>query len=170
MHDMDVQENLQPPTLTPELLYMMLPGKLPTMRLRSAKLIIIGPDKKTNSQGTINWPDHISDKVLEQMGLAIIEGAESEQVLQHYRINVWVKAMGCISKMSPLIPSKPLRDNFRSLKKRYEAAAIEILNQIPLAAEPSLLLLQSVLSAVCFFVFSYCSVRIDSFLTHDRPV
>ncbi|KAJ5372744.1 transcriptional regulator family: Fungal Specific TF [Penicillium concentricum] len=131
MHDMDVQENLEPPTLTPELLYMMLPG----------------PDKKTNSQGIINWPDHISDRVLEQMGLAIIEGTECEQVLQYYRINVWVKAMGCISKMAPLVPSKPLRDHFRSLKKRYEASAIEILNQIPLAAEPSLLLLQSIMSA-----------------------
>lgn len=116
----------------------------------SVILIIIGPDKKTNSQGTINWPDHISDKVLEQMGLAIIEGTECEQVLQHYRIIVWVKAMICISKMAPLIISEPLRNHFRSLKKRYEVAATEILNQIPLAAEPSLLLLQSVLSAVCF--------------------
>ncbi|OQE09060.1 hypothetical protein PENVUL_c007G02954 [Penicillium vulpinum] len=129
--DMDVQENLPPPTLTPELLYMMLPG----------------PDKKTNSQGIINWPDHISDKVVEQMGLAIIEGTECEQVLQNYRLNVWTKAIACISKMAPLITSEPLRNHFRSLKKRYEAAAIEILNQIPLAATPSLLLLQSVLSA-----------------------
>ncbi|CAI7616543.1 unnamed protein product [Penicillium glandicola] len=132
VHDMDIQENLQPPTLTPELLYMMLPG----------------PDKKTNSQGTINWPDHISDNLLEQMGLAIIEGTECEQVLQHYRLNVWVKAMGYISKMAPLITSESLSFHFRSLKKRYEAAALEILNQIPLAAAPSLLLLQSVLSAI----------------------
>ncbi|KAJ9486175.1 hypothetical protein VN97_g7164 [Penicillium thymicola] len=81
------------------------------------------------------------------MGLAIIEGTECEQVLQHYRINVWVKAMGFISKMAPLLTSERLRDHFRSLKKKYEAAAVEILNQIPLAAEPSLLLLQSILSA-----------------------
>ncbi|CAG7988247.1 unnamed protein product [Penicillium nalgiovense] len=147
IHDTEIQENLEPPTLTPELLYMMLPGKLPRVEQMSAILIIVGPDKKTNSQGTINWPDHISDKVLEHMGLAIIEGAEYEQVLQHYRLNVWVKAMSFISKMGPLVSSEPLRDHFRSLKKRYEAAAIEILNQIPLAAEPSLLLLQSVLSA-----------------------
>lgn len=131
IHDMDVQENLEPPTLTPELLFMMLPG----------------PDKRTNSQGAINWPDHISNKVLEQMGLAIIEGTECEQVLQYYRINVWVKAMGFISNVSPLLTSEPLGDHFRSLKKRYEVAAVEILNQIPMAAEPSLLLLQSILSA-----------------------
>jgi hypothetical protein len=140
------------------------------MEQMSAILIIVGPDKKTNSQGTINWPDHISDKVLEQMGLSIIEGAECEQVLQHYRLNVWVKAMSFISKMGPLVPSEPLRNHFRSLKKRYEAAAIEILNQIPLAAEPSLLLLQSVLSAVCFLSISGGSIYIDSFLTHNRPV
>ncbi|KAJ6191538.1 hypothetical protein N7519_001559 [Penicillium mononematosum] len=120
IHDMEIQENLEPPySHTGIALY----------------------------DGTINWPDHISDKVLEQMGLGIIEGAECEQVLQHYRLNVWVKAMSFISKMGPLVPSEPLRNHFRSLKKRYEAAAIEILNQIPLAAEPSLLLLQSVLSA-----------------------
>ncbi|CAG7959655.1 unnamed protein product [Penicillium salamii] len=132
MDDIDVEDNVEPPGLTPELLYMMLPG----------------PDKRTNSQGTILWPDHISDKVLEQMGLAIIESSECEEVLQHYRINVWVKAMGCISKMAPLITSEPLKIHFRKLKKRYEAAAAELLNQIPLAAAPSLLLLQSLLSAV----------------------
>lgn len=114
-------------------------------------IVYLGPDKRTSSQGTINWPDHISNKVLEQMGLAIIEGTECEQVLQHYRINVWVKAMGFISNVAPLLMSEPLGDHFRSLKKRYEAAAVEILNQIPLAAEPSLLLLQSILSAVCSF-------------------
>ncbi|CAG8162038.1 unnamed protein product [Penicillium olsonii] len=132
MDDIDVEDDLEPPVLTPELLYMMLPG----------------PDKRTNSQGTVSWPDHISDKVLEQMGLAIIENSECEQVLQHYRINVWVKAMGCISKMAPLITSEPLTIHFRTLKKRYEAAATELLNQIPLAAAPSLLLLQSLMSAV----------------------
>jgi hypothetical protein len=107
-----------------------------------------GPDRITSPHGTVSWPDHISDKTLEQMGLAIIERTESEQVLQHYRITVWVKAMGCISKMGPLITSESLRAHFRSLKKRYEASAIEILNQLPLAAAPSLLLLQSILSAV----------------------
>lgn len=83
------------------------------------------------------------------MGLAIIGGTECEQILQHYRINVWVKAMGCISNMAPLIKSEPLRIHFRSLKRRYEAGAMELLNQLPLAAAPSLLLLQSIMSAVC---------------------
>jgi hypothetical protein len=114
-------------------------------------LTLSGPDKRTNSQGTFSWPDHISDRALEQMGLAIIEGNECEQVLQHYRIIVWVKAMGCISKLAPLIPSEPLKIHFRKLKKRYEAAATELLNQVPLAAAPSLLLLQSLMSAVCLF-------------------
>jgi hypothetical protein len=31
--EMDVQESLEPPTLTPELLYMMLPGKSPVREL-----------------------------------------------------------------------------------------------------------------------------------------
>lgn len=87
--------------------------------------------------------------MLEQMGLAIIEKSECEQVLQHYRISVWVKAMGCISKLAPLIASEPLKIHFRTLKKQFEAAAIDLLNQIPLAAAPSLLLLQSLMSAVC---------------------
>jgi hypothetical protein len=104
------------------------------------------------------------------MGLAIIEGTECEQVLQYYRLNVWVKAMACISKMAPLITSEPLSNHFRSLKKRYEAAAIEILNQIPLAAAPSLLLLQTVLSAVCFFGLVRLTPYIDSFLTRHRLV
>ncbi|KAJ5918386.1 transcriptional regulator family: Fungal Specific TF [Penicillium verhagenii] len=119
-----------PPTLTPELLYMMLPGS----------------DKMTNSQGTIAWPDHISDRTLERMGLAIIERNESEQLLQLYRISVWVKAISCISKLAPLISSQPLKLHFRTLKKQYEAAAVEELNSVPLTATPSLTLLQALLS------------------------
>ncbi|KAJ5820297.1 transcriptional regulator family: Fungal Specific TF [Penicillium riverlandense] len=124
------EESLQPPTLTPELLYMLLPG----------------PDNKTNSQGTLSWPDHISDKALERMGLAIIEGSECEQVLQYYRISVRVKAIASISKLAPLISSERLKVHFRTLKKQYEVAAQEELNQLPLAAAPSLGLLQSLLS------------------------
>ncbi|KAJ5111010.1 transcriptional regulator family: Fungal Specific TF [Penicillium argentinense] len=127
---LEIADNLGPPTLTPEMLYMMLPG----------------PDKKTNSQGTYVWPDHISDKTLERMGLAIIEGSESEHVLHLYRISVWVKALSCISKMAPMISSEPLRVHFRALKKQYEAAAVEELDSISLTAAPSLALLQALLS------------------------
>lgn len=111
-------------------------------------LIVAGPDKKTNSQGTIVWPDHISDKTLERMGLAIMERSESEQVLQLYRISVWIKAFSCISKLAPLISSERLKAHFRTLKKQYEAGAIEELNSIPLTASPSLPLLQALLSGV----------------------
>ncbi|KAJ5768616.1 hypothetical protein N7533_001199 [Penicillium manginii] len=125
-----VADNLGPPVLTPELLYMMLPGT----------------DKRTNSQGTYVWPDHITDKTLERMGLAIIERSEGEPVLHLYRISVWVKALSCISKMAPLISSAPLRVHFRALKKQYEAAANEELDSISLTAVPSLPLLQALLS------------------------
>ncbi|KAJ5772212.1 transcriptional regulator family: Fungal Specific TF [Penicillium odoratum] len=122
--------DIAPPNFTPELLYMMLPGS----------------DKKTSSQGTIVWPDHISEKTLERMGLAIIERSESEQVLQLYRISVWVKAISFISKLAPFISSQPLKVHFRTLKKQYEIAAIEELNSVPLTASPSLTLLQALLS------------------------
>lgn len=82
------------------------------------------------------------------MGLAIIEHSESEQVLQLYRISVWVKAISCISKLAPLISSEPLKVHFRSLKKQYEAAALEELNSISITAAPSLPLLQALLSGV----------------------
>lgn len=111
-------------------------------------LTVTGPDRKTNSQGTIVWPDHISDKTLERMGLAIMERSESEQVLQMYRISVWIKAFSCISKVAPLISSEHLKAHFRRLKKQYEAGAIEELNSIPLTAPPSLPLLQALLSGV----------------------
>ncbi|KAJ5288617.1 transcriptional regulator family: Fungal Specific TF [Penicillium angulare] len=123
-------EDIAPPQLTPELLYMMLPG----------------PDKKTNSQGTIVWPDHISDKTLERMGLAILENSENEQILQLYRIVVWVKAISSISKLAPMISSHPLKMHFKTLKRQYEAAAMDELNSVPLTAPPSLTLLQALLS------------------------
>ncbi|KAJ5116340.1 transcriptional regulator family: Fungal Specific TF [Penicillium angulare] len=104
-------EDIAPPQLTPELLYMMLPG----------------PDKKTNSQGTIVWPDHISDKTLERMGLAILDNSENDQILQLYRI-------------------VPLKMHFKTLKRQYEAAAMDELNSVPLTAPPSLTLLQALLS------------------------
>lgn len=111
-------------------------------------LTVEGPDNKINSQGTLVWPDHISNKTLERMGLAIIERSENEQVLQLHRISVWVKAISCISKLAPLISSEPLKVHFRSLKKQYEAAALEELNSIAITATPSLPLLQALLSGV----------------------
>lgn len=117
----------------------------------------------TNSQGTIAWPDHISDQTLERMGLAIIERNESEQILQLYRITVWVKAISCISKLAPLISSQPLKLHFRNLKKQYETAAIDELNSIPLAASPSLTLLQALLSGVSE-ITNHCVSTIYSFL------
>ncbi|KAJ5120047.1 transcriptional regulator family: Fungal Specific TF [Penicillium atrosanguineum] len=129
IEDIDIDENWTPPTLTPEFLHMMLPG----------------PDKKTNSQ-TISWPDHISDRTLERMGLAIIERTENETILQLYRITVWVKAICFISALAPMISSEPLKVHFRRLKKQYEVSAIDELNSIPLTAPPSLVLLQALLS------------------------
>jgi hypothetical protein len=99
IEDVEIDDSWTPPILTPEFLHMMLPG----------------PDKKTNSQ-TFSWPDHISDKTLERMGLAIIERKESEQTLQLYRINVWLKAICFISALAPMISSEPLNVRFRKLK------------------------------------------------------
>jgi hypothetical protein len=110
-------------------------------------MMLPGPNKKTNSQ-TFAWPDHISDKTLERMGLAIIERKESEQTLQLCRINVWLKAICFISALAPMIWSEPLKVHFRKLKKQYEISAIDELNSIPLIAPPSLALLQALLSGV----------------------
>ncbi|KAJ6112054.1 hypothetical protein N7523_008115 [Penicillium sp. IBT 18751x] len=119
IEDTEIDGTWTPPTLTPEFLHMMLPGL----------------DRKTNSQ-TISWPDHISDKTLERMGLAIIGRRESEPILQLYRINVWVKAVCFISALAPMISSEPLKVHFRRLKKQYELSAIDELNSIPLTAPP----------------------------------
>ncbi|KAJ5885120.1 transcriptional regulator family: Fungal Specific TF [Penicillium taxi] len=131
----EVEDRLEHPILTPELLYTMLPG----------------PDKKTNSQGIILWPDHISNKCLERMGLAIIEASENEQLLHLYRIIVAMKAIQCISKLLPLVSSERLKIHFRTLKKQYEMAALEDLNSIPLMTPPSLVLLQALLSGKALF-------------------
>ncbi|KAJ6032247.1 transcriptional regulator family: Fungal Specific TF [Penicillium herquei] len=123
-------EDIAPPTLTPELLYMMLPG----------------PDKQTSSQGTIVWPDHISDTTLERMGLAILDRSENEYTLRLYRIVVWVKAIASLFKLAPLVSSQRLKMHFRTLKKQYETAALEELNSVPFTASPSLTLVQALLS------------------------
>lgn len=94
------------------------------------------------------WPDHVSDETLERMGLAILEGSESEQVLQHYRIIVWVKAISAISNVAPLVSSERLKTHFGTLKKQYQAAALEELNSLALAAPPCLTLIQALLSGV----------------------
>ncbi|KAJ5162263.1 hypothetical protein N7492_007655 [Penicillium capsulatum] len=126
----EVEDNLPPPTLTPELLYMMLSAY----------------NSQGTSQGAMFWPDHISDRTLERMGLAIIEGSEDEQVLQLYRIVVWVRAISVISNLAPTISSERLKAHFGTLKKQYQAAALEDLNSIPLVAPPSLALVQALLS------------------------
>lgn len=84
------------------------------------------------------------------MGLAILGNSESEQVLQLYRVIVWVKAVAAISNIAPLVSSERLKSHFGTLKKQYQAAALDELNSLPLAAPPSLTLVQALLSGVGF--------------------
>ncbi|KAJ6157418.1 hypothetical protein N7470_005010 [Penicillium chermesinum] len=130
--EFDTDEDLPRPTFTPELLYMMLPGA----------------DGVTNSQNLWIWPDHISSKTLERMGLAIIEGTENEHTLLYYRVIVWTKVITFLLGLIIVTPSEPLREHFKYLQRQYRAAAFRDLNSISVSAPPSLILLQALLSGV----------------------
>lgn len=82
------------------------------------------------------------------MGLAIIEGTESEHVLLYYRVIVWTKVVTFLMGLITVTPSEPLKDRFKYLQRQFRSAAFHELNMISVSAAPSLVLLQALLSGV----------------------
>lgn len=145
--EFETEENLPRPTLTPELLYMMLPGECPRFPVLSFANLS-GHDGVTNTQRLWIWPDHISPKTLERMGLAIIENSESKQILLYYRVVVSTKVITFLMGLILATPSEPLKEHFKYLQRQYRSAAFQDLSLISVSATPSLVLLQALLSGV----------------------
>ncbi|KAE8383456.1 hypothetical protein BDV26DRAFT_139646 [Aspergillus bertholletiae] len=127
-----VQEDTRSQPFQPELLCMMSMDNEPSVLKRSY------------------WPDHISQRTLENMCLSLMEGRGDEQTLTRYRICVYMKATTLVSRLPKKDRSPRLQDHLKRTKKLYENEILRALGKLDYLASPSLSFLQALLSGTIF--------------------
>ncbi|KAE8338006.1 hypothetical protein BDV24DRAFT_166708 [Aspergillus arachidicola] len=97
-------------------------------------------------KGTL-WPDHVSNPCLRDMTYALIARNENEQLLCHYRVCVYTKAISVISRwLLSTETNTSIRSTLIESKSRYITAACRALDSIGFLSPPSLSLIQALLS------------------------
>ncbi|RAH62252.1 hypothetical protein BO85DRAFT_516783 [Aspergillus piperis CBS 112811] len=94
----------------------------------------------------IHWPDHVSVKGLEHMSLSLVEGKLDRQTSLHYRVCVYVKAIFFLARMRQPQLTPRLRSHMKMSHTKYMTAASRALEQINLTENPSISLIQALLS------------------------
>ncbi|KAI9926480.1 hypothetical protein ASPWEDRAFT_176548 [Aspergillus wentii DTO 134E9] len=92
------------------------------------------------------WPDHISNKTMERMFLALMNGTATGQVAHQYKVNVYVRAVMYFSRWLRAFPDGELSESLAQSKKKYVTVALASLRKLDFLSVPSLSLLQSLLS------------------------
>jgi hypothetical protein len=113
-------------------------------------LIVLFSDGEPNTMRQSFWPDHVSFQTLERMCLSLIEGKEDKHKLTCYRVCVYMKASTLLCRLPKKDRSVPLQRHLEQSKKQYEHEVHKALSEIDYLAPPSLVLLQALLSGVCW--------------------
>lgn len=96
----------------------------------------------------IRWPDHITDETFQRMMAGILSGACQGQAFHQSCVCVYVKAIFHLYQLARLCANPQVKKQLRKSKRTYEAAALQALEQINVMSSPSLLSIQSFISAV----------------------
>ncbi|KAJ5901520.1 transcriptional regulator family: Fungal Specific TF [Penicillium taxi] len=99
-----------------------------------------------NSQSII-WPSHISKNTFKKMALVLLDGEAKGQLFYQYCICVYQRAIGYMYQM-PRVHTEPrIEKHFFKSKKLYEARSLHALANLNFLNNPSLPLVQSLISA-----------------------
>ncbi|KAL4815769.1 hypothetical protein BDW67DRAFT_185489 [Aspergillus spinulosporus] len=94
----------------------------------------------------LHWPDHVSIKGLEHMSLSLVEGNLAKQTELYYRVCVYVKAIFFYARIRQPQLTPRLRSHIKTTHEKYTAAALKALEQISFVEDPSISLVQALLS------------------------
>lgn len=98
----------------------------------------------------IHWPDHISDKTLQNMVSEFLSGNLKGQKFYQYCICIYMRATFHTYNMPRLYRDPVMNEQFLKSKRLYAASALRALQNLNLLNSPSLSLIQSLISAVSF--------------------
>lgn len=96
----------------------------------------------------IQWPDHISDRTLERMAVALMKGDCQGQLFHQYCVCIYVKAIMHLYQLSRVITSSVIKDQLKQSRNTYIAATIRSIKHFDILVPPSLSSIQSLISSV----------------------
>lgn len=137
---------------SPELFYMLLSGtkKKNQMGVEDMSWSETEPTTTSGRSGSIQWPDHISDRTLQKMASTILSDTDEDhgQVFYQYCICVYVKAIFHLFQKPRAYKDPHMKEQFLRSKKLYEISASRALNSLNFLNAPTLPFVQSLISAV----------------------
>lgn len=96
----------------------------------------------------IQWPDHISDSVLQKIATALLEPDIGSQLFYQYCICIYMKSILRVMQMPRAYTSPSIKSHFDKSIRQYESYALYALKHLNILSAPSLSLIQALVSAV----------------------
>lgn len=82
------------------------------------------------------------------MCLAVVNGQATGQIASQYKVCIFARAVTYINRWLRICTSSELAQALEASKKKYITAALRSIRELDILHKPSLLMLQSLLSAV----------------------
>lgn len=150
----DIPESIEP---TPELLYMLLRGvQASSCNVVDVSRVYANYEAEsavtTEMSHNMHWPDHMSDKTLQNMVSKFFSGNLTGQKFYQYCICIYVRAILHTYSMPRLFNDSVMNEQFLKSKRLYAASALHALQNLNLLNTPSLSFIQALISAVSLMV------------------
>ncbi|UDD57899.1 hypothetical protein AFCA_005374 [Aspergillus flavus] len=110
--------------------------------------MMMNPCPDYSTPWKLHWPDHISSERFETMCLAVVNGQATGQIASQYKVCIFARAVTYINRWLRICTSRELAQALEASKKKYITAALRSIQELDILHKPSLLMLQSLLSAV----------------------
>ncbi|KAE8377709.1 hypothetical protein BDV26DRAFT_292934 [Aspergillus bertholletiae] len=110
--------------------------------------MMMNPCSEYSTPWKLHWPDHISPERFETMCLAVVNGQVTGQIASQYKVCIFARAVTFINRWLRICTSSQLAQALEASKKKYITSALRSIQQLNILHKPSLLMLQSLLSAV----------------------
>ncbi|KAJ1707384.1 hypothetical protein NYO67_10442 [Aspergillus flavus] len=130
-YDQELDNGAPDNVVLPELFFMMM-----------------NPCPDYSTPWKLHWPDHISSERFETMCLAVVNGQATGQIASQYKVCIFARAVTYINRWLRICTSRELAQALEASKKKYITAALRSIQELDILHKPSLLMLQSLLSAV----------------------
>lgn len=112
---------------------------------------MIEPTVANHKFHRIQWPDHITDTVLQTIAIKLLDPNIDSQLYYQYCVCLYLKAILRMMHMPRLYTNPSVKVIFDKSIKQYESYALYALKNLNILSAPSLPLVQSLISAVRYF-------------------
>lgn len=114
---------------------------------------MLGKENHGRLSGDLCFPDHITPRTLERVGLALLDSTLDEQLRAQYSVIIHYKAaLMYDNHLSVAACSPAVIQLLRKMRSQHLSAGLVTLSRVSLLNAPSLTLLQTLLAGVCLSI------------------